>query len=212
MAMGLAGRTEPLPKLLERSLSSKLGLDATPKVSELLKAYSVDTSASENTAETMIPVLQFMTDIGFSDPALAFAKAWSQSQIPDTKAFLYHFNSPNPWDGPWKGHATHVFDIACLFQNYNEYLAPGQRACGERFARDFIKFAYGSNPWSRFESFSPAAMVYYARVDGERDESVFAPYGESNLTGRRHILEKVIGEDMFDDMLDVMSMLLRGSH
>jgi carboxylesterase type B len=212
MAFGLADRTEPLPRILERSLLSKLGEDAAPQISELLKAYGTHTSATTNSIDTVLPVMQFLTDIGFSEPALTFAKAWSQSRIPGTEAFLYHFNAPNPWDGPWKGHATHIFDIACLLQNYNEFLSPGQVACAERFAREIIRFAAGTNPWTPFESSAPAAMVYYAGMNAEKDASVFAPNGEPELTRRRHILETVIGKDRFDDLSDVMSTVLKGAH
>jgi carboxylesterase type B len=206
MLMGLAGRNEALPGILRRCLSTRLGPESSSTISELLKAYEVDTSATVNTTETIIPVLNFLNDIGFYYPARIFVQAWSESNT----AFLCHFNSPNPWDGPWKGYATHVLDIVFVLQNYNAYLSPGQRACAERFAGDVIRFVNGGSPWRNWERSAPAAMAYYAKEDGERDESALVPNGESKLTGRRHVLEKIVGKDRFDELLDIMSMVLAG--
>lgn len=204
--MGLADRIEALPRVLHRCLSTRLGADSLGTISELLKAYGADTSGTENRTESMTPVLNFMHDIGFYYPARSFVKAWSKSNT----ALLYHFNSPNPWDGPWKGYATHVLDIAFVLQNYNKCLSPGQRACAERFAGDVIGFVNGDVPWRNWEYSAPAAMVYHAKEDGEKDESVLVPNGDPKLTERRQVLEKMVGESRFDELLDVMSMVLAG--
>ena len=207
----IADRPESQSRQLERSLSSKLGNEATDTISKLLKAYAADPSATANTRETLLPVLNFVHDIAWYYPALASAEAWSESQAPGTSAFVYHFNMPNPWDGAWKGHATHALDIAILLQNYNEYLSSGQRACAERFGKDVIGFINGEEPWEPFKRSAPAAMVYDAKEDGDKDESVLAAKGEPNLTGRRHILQDIVGREHFDNLLDAQAMVLAGS-
>jgi len=204
-------RPEAQPQLLKHGLSDKLGKDASETVSKLLKAYGADPAASINNRETLLPVLRFVHDIGWYYAALASAEAWSESKALGTSAFVYHFNVPNPWEGAWKGYATHALDIAILLQNYNEFLSSGQRACAERFGKDVIWFVNGEEPWKPYEKSVPAAMVYNAKADGDEDESVLAAKGESNLTGRQHFLEDIVGRERFDDLLKVHDMVWAGS-
>lgn len=49
----------------------------------------------------------------------------------------------NPFDGPFKGMATHVLDIVLIFQNYEDYLPPDTTALGRHMAEKFIDFAHG---------------------------------------------------------------------
>jgi len=208
---GIANRPEAQSQLLKQSLSDNLGKDASETVSKLLKAYGADPAATVNNRETLLPVLGFIHDICWYYAALASAEAWSDSKAPGTTAFVYHFNVPNPWEGAWKGYATHALDIAVLLQNYNEFLSSGQLACAERFGKDVIQFINGEEPWKPYEKSVPAAMVYDAKADGDKDESVLAGKGESNLTGRRHFLEDIVGRERFDNLLKVGDMVSTGS-
>lgn len=121
-------------------------------VEKLLCAYHITTSQPDTLA--LRSILNFATDIGFLAPAKSLAQGWPG------KAYLYHFNEPNPWDGEWKGDATHVLDVAFLFQNYNEFLPPPQREASERFAGDVVRFVNGEAPWAAFEAGREGAMVY----------------------------------------------------
>lgn len=76
----------------------------------------------------------------FAVAAREFAREWSLAGL---EAFLCRFNCPNPWDGAWKGHATHILDLAFLLLNYNQYLSKGQQQAAERFADDVIACARG---------------------------------------------------------------------
>ena len=210
-AIALAARADSLTQTLERCLSAALGPDSSPTVSALLSAYGINTSATSNSPEVIKPVLDFGNDISFAQPARAFAQAWSSSPVSDTKSFLYHFNVPNPWAGPWKGHATHILDIAFLFQNYNAFLSPGQRSCAQRFAKDVIAYVNGIKPWVPYgEGPTPAAMVYDAPINGEHDQSGFLPNGESQWTGRRDLLHSIAGERNFDKLVDAWQMFMAG--
>jgi hypothetical protein len=51
------------------------------------------------------------------------------------------FKEPNTWEGPWRGFATHILDIAYLFQNINDHLTGAQRNVAIQFATDVITFA-----------------------------------------------------------------------
>jgi hypothetical protein len=55
--------------------------------------------------------------------------------------FFFHIFQPNPFDGPLKGFATHVLDVALIFQNYEEYLPVETAALGKRMAQHFLDFA-----------------------------------------------------------------------
>jgi len=57
---------------------------------KILQAYDINPSLSDK--EGLYRILKFSTDINFFAPAIAIAKGWPG------KAYVYHFNEPNPWD------------------------------------------------------------------------------------------------------------------
>lgn len=209
----LAGRIDILPKTLANILSTVFDPINTKIAPTLISAYALDTNAVSNTLQTTLPILNFGNDIMFSLPAHAFARAWSHSRSPvnGTESFLCHFNCPNPWDGRWKGYATHVLDLNFVLQNFREDLSRGQRESAERYARDIIAFVHGESPWDAYEvDARPGSTVYYAPVDGEQDGSRFVPDEESESTGRRDIFQKVVGEALFDKLVDVWQLFMAG--
>ncbi|KAH7116555.1 Alpha/Beta hydrolase protein [Dactylonectria estremocensis] len=207
----VSGRTDILPRTMERCMSAVFDSISPNIAQDLGSRYGLDIFAEANTPETLEPVLRFGNDVMFSLPAREFARAWSESNVPDTEAFLCHFNAPNPWDGPWKGHATHIQDIAFVLQNYRDTLSVGQRRCGERYANDLIAFVNGAKPWPAYQSdVEPGSMVYDAPSDGDEDESRFVLEEAPALTGRRDLLQKVVGEELFDKLVDVWQMFMLG--
>lgn len=123
-----------------------------PEVKSMLQSYGITEEVSDEEAFTA--VLRFATDICFHAPTMAFAQAWPG----DTN--LYFFNEPNPWEGPWKGEATHVLDVAYLFLNFNSQLKPTQREVAIAFAEDFVKFVAGKSPWPKFGPGRSSAKLY----------------------------------------------------
>lgn len=75
-------------------------------------------------------------------------------------AYVYHFNEPNPWEGRFKGVASHLLDAAFLFQHYEEFLNEEQAASGRAFARHFIEFVNGEESFAPFSSGSGKVQVY----------------------------------------------------
>lgn len=124
----------------------------------IFQAYEITENASEE--ETLGNILKFGNDISFLAPVLVYAHGW------DGNAFVYFFNEPNTWDGPWKGHANHILDVAYLFQNYNEALTEPQRQTAITFGKDLIRFVNGKSPWPVFNF---AAAELNARVYGSSD-------------------------------------------
>lgn len=197
------------PKTLEDSFATVFGSQDNEIAQSILKAYEIDVSATQNTPESTKAILNFGGDITFFLPAVCWANAWPRLSGGDS--FLYHFNCPNPWDGPWKGHATHDHDLMLLLQNYKEFLFAGQRKCAEKFAEDIIKFVHGSIPWAPIEPTKPrGAMVYYASATGESDESKICSHTTIDQAKRREFLVNLDKEEYLDKLLETWALFMRG--
>ena len=118
--------------------------------SAILKAYGINQPVEANGHDdnaNYIQILRFCQDVMFYAPAVTIAREWTSGN-----AYLYHFNEPNPWDGPWKGYASHILDIAFLFQNFNSYLGLPQQKLAKTFGADIVRFVYGQARWTKFET------------------------------------------------------------
>lgn len=142
----------------------------------MLELYGIRGDISDD--EAFAAVLRFATDMCFHAPTMAFAKAWRGD------AYVYYFNEPNPWDGPWKGEATHVLDVAYLFQNFNSQLPAPQCGVAATFAKDFVRFVAGKAPWPRFELEKQGAKVYGVN-SGDGAPTKFVEGLSPQETGRR---------------------------
>ncbi|KAI9926750.1 hypothetical protein MW887_003844 [Aspergillus wentii] len=141
--------------------SAETTLPDHPSVTQkLIDGYNITPNVRDD--EAMKNILHFATDIAFYAPAVTLAQAW-----PANSAYLYHFNEPNPWDGSGKGEATHILDVAFLFQNYNEKLSDEQAASARAFAADMIAFVNENEPFqSHGTNKASAAQVYGIRTPG----------------------------------------------
>ena len=147
--------------------------EIAPEDSSLvLESYHIEDDTSDDDA--WLSILSFANDICFHAPARAYVTAWPSA------AYQYRFREPNPWDGPWKGHSTHVLDVAYLFLNYNEFLTPPQTAFATQFATDVISFVNGVSPFPAFEQASPFVKEYisdtgedHVKGRGKREDSVW---------------------------------------
>lgn len=206
-------RTDFLPQALAESLATVFDpLDSNITLA-IVAFYGLDVAATTNTQQTTKLVLDFLADVSFALPARYLAQAWASSPSPDVKCFLYHFNCPNPWEGPWQGHATHALDIMFVLQNYSQHLAMGQEQCALRFSKDLIAFANGADPWPACEpGGKPSAMVYNAPMVGGFDESKFVEDGSPALTGRKNDLVELVGEHKLDMLVEACQHFLVGPH
>ncbi len=142
-------------KSIRNSFSSK------PQVAEtLLDSYGFTSSpAAENDDDvSFMNFLQLATDIGYYAATTSFVRGWPESGA--GKCYTFCFNEPNPWPGPFQGKATHVLDVAFLFQNYNDKLGPEQKAAAEGFGVDFMKFVSGQDPWQNSTAAHRTAKVF----------------------------------------------------
>ena len=203
----LAGRTDDLAQALKRCISTTLS--AHPDlIPQLVSLYGLD---SANTAdEKALAIANFSTDVGFAQAAKATAQGWQAST---GTALLSHFTCPNPWDGGWKGHATHGLDAAFVLQNYNQVLPEGQRGCAERMGRVMVDFVGGKDrlPWVGAEG--GREIVYHAGCEGKGDESrVVSSEEAAEMTARRRELEGIVRgrTEVLDRLMDALGMLLSG--
>lgn len=211
MIMGitaLANRPDNLASSLKKCLEAVFPDDG-PKVTAILNGYGIDESKDDKMA-----VLDFVNDIAFAQGARAAAQAWAGPATRlGSKAYLAHFNIPNPWDGPWKGHATHALDVALVLGNYNEFLGEGQKACAEKMAADLLSLAHGQEPFPAYSGAQDGkSMVYYAGTGSKKDESYVVSDSDESKTGRRAILDEVAAgnPDVLDKLLGVFALFIQG--
>ncbi|KAF4967731.1 hypothetical protein FSARC_4792 [Fusarium sarcochroum] len=140
-------------------------------IQQLLKAYDISPDLNNQTA--LLNVLKFGSDIGHQAAARALA-----NKIPG-HALLMQFSEPNPWDGPFKGHSTHILDVAFLLQNFNNHLDDTQRASAVQFAEDVITFVHGEEPWEAFSKAQGTAILRGGRRQYlEGDQATSKKYQE----------------------------------
>jgi carboxylesterase type B len=204
----VAARSDILAKTLATNLAAALDPIDPRLAPSIISEYGLDSTATDNTPESLKAVLDLATDICFALGARTFARSWSAE--PDAEAFLYHFNVPNPWDGPWKGHATHILDIAFLLQNYREHLPPGQQKTADRFTRHVIGFVNGGSPWPAHQAAQGGVMVYYAQEQGDDDQSRFVENEAPGETGRRVILQTLMKQEWWDKVMEAWELFMKG--
>ncbi|CAM1509548.1 Fc.00g032870.m01.CDS01 [Cosmosporella sp. VM-42] len=207
----IKGRADILPQTLAQCLSIVFDPIDTNIAPAIVSAYELDIHAKSNSTQTTKPCLDFAADVSFALPARYLTRSWASSFVSNSNAYLYHFNCPNPWDGPWKGHATHAIDLIFALQNYRGHLSAGQQKCSERFAKNLIAFVSGADPWPAYEpDKNPGAMVCYAPMEGDKDESEFVPSSAPEKTGRSNVLVDLIGEQLLDKLIDACQLFLVG--
>ncbi|KAJ4250196.1 hypothetical protein NW762_012011 [Fusarium torreyae] len=133
---------------------------------QVLETYGISAGLDDETA--LLRVLQFGSDIGHQAAAQALADRFPGD------VFLMEFSEPNPWEGPFKGHSTHILDVAFLLQNFNDHLDKTQSASAVQFAKDVISFAYGEKPWKPFSSARGTSILQAGRrqyFEGEQATS-----------------------------------------
>lgn len=120
-------------------------------------------------------------------------------------AYVFHFNEPNPWEGRFKGVASHLLDTAFLFQNYEEYLDEEQAASGRTFGRHLIEFVSGEEPYATFSSGMGKAQIY---GPGEpRSRQVHAK--DLLAAGRRDRIFKLAEDVGLDRLTSIVHMTLQ---
>lgn len=184
-----------------RAVATKT-LGQHPKaLSSVLEHYSLTEEAEKTLTEdqTFRNVLQYISDVAFLAPAILMAAGF-----PNT-SYVYAFNEPNPWEGAFKGEASHILDVAFIFQNYNEHFDESQRASALTFGQDIIKFVNGEAPWKPFSPGNHGSAVY------EGGSRAYAEPPEMAATKRDSFIFDLIKSSdgvTADDLMQVFNSLM----
>lgn len=192
--MALLARKEGIGAAFAKS--AKNTLSTSPATADaLLKHYALDSATSDD--ESMVKIVQFASDIAFYAATTKFASGFP------CKTYVLHFNERNPWDGMFKGHATHIMDVAFLFQNYNGHLSAEQQTSADQLGRDVIAFVNGKEPWDPFQEKGVVAVL-----EGGKRELVA---DRSKETGRDQKIFELAKDVGLDALMGVWENFLRGA-
>jgi carboxylesterase type B len=178
-----------IAKTFTQFLQSNLPKEAAEK---LLSDYSITPSLSDQDALTQI--LDIISSVTFYAPAVAYSKAFLG------KSYLLHFDAKNPFPGPLAGRASHILDVAYLFQNYNEHLSPQETKVAQTFAEKVILFVNGKEPWSVYDEKKGTAFVL-GENSGEREYNGY----EGRRKGIWEIMEMVGGDKLVSVLFGYMA-------
>ncbi|CAK7218971.1 hypothetical protein SEUCBS140593_003735 [Sporothrix eucalyptigena] len=197
---GLLQRKKGIAAAFRTSLTKTL--DGYPAATTaILEHYhlSENSTADQNDDEALRNVLLYINDVVFSVPAVELAAHFPQ------KSYFLAFNERNPWDGLFKGDASHILDIAFLFQNFNDQLSPEQQKAAVQFGTDVISFVSGDEVWPAFNKTKHAMAVYEKGVrkiveppseeETSRNPFVFIITAGSNVPSK-DLLYKAFGDFM----------------
>ncbi|KAI8940077.1 hypothetical protein NX059_003796 [Plenodomus lindquistii] len=150
------------------------------ETSTLLAAYNLDRNTSVE--EHADRIRELASELRFYLPVLATHNGW-KDRVPSGRASRYHFHIPSPFDGPFKGLASHELDVGYLLQNFNDRLDKHNRKLAEDMADHFIQFANG-------EGWVEEGKLVVFDHDGIKQISE-KDYDQMYRNGRGAILEKI---------------------
>ncbi|KAK5054420.1 hypothetical protein LTR84_001310 [Exophiala bonariae] len=194
-------RATGIAATFRKSVTATLG--GEPQMAQsLMQAYGITENVPDN--EALVQILRFASDIGFYAPMLSLASGWPG------ESYLYHFNELNPWDGPGKGEATHVLDVAFLFQNYNQFLSADQKTSAQEFAKHVIAFVNGGAPFPAHSSKNGGAQVYGGVSASDSGKSDFVMGTAAAPYGRKDTILKLIDTIGLDTLSQAWDSFLGG--
>ncbi|KAJ5660918.1 uncharacterized protein N7484_000290 [Penicillium longicatenatum] len=164
MAGALDHRKSGIGKAFEEYLTKEVE-DIPGLSSKILSTYGID--SDNNDDEALHGILRLLNDVFFYIPTVYLAQSWN-----DGAAYVYRFNSLNPWEGRWKGKASHITDLTMLLHNYDEFLNEEQKIAGQDYTRDLLAFVSGKKPWQA--SYGQGAFEReYGHLQGGRSKSIW---------------------------------------
>ncbi|KAE9582264.1 hypothetical protein CGMCC3_g1417 [Colletotrichum fructicola] len=115
-------------------------------------------------------ITNLITDIMFLAPAIALSEAWVG------RAVLGLFNEHNPWNGPYKGKANHLLDVALLWGNFNGVYEQKPWTVARALAESFVSFVNNKVDLPLFDQqervtvFGPSDEDVSSTIVGLKDE------------------------------------------
>lgn len=197
------GQWGPRPNGLAASFIDYItkGLPDHPSVAkDILQSYGIKPELSDDAAA--IPILEFASDVAWVAPNVSFARGFPGP------AYRYCFSDPNPWDGQWKGIASHIMDIKALFLNYNEFSPSSQAENATTFAKDTIAFINGKAPWKAYDEQDATVKVF--GPSSEKGLAVEVSEKEDNANYPRNKVFKYETTPGWESLAGIWGKFLRG--
>lgn len=161
-------------------------------------------ASEEDHARAFDAVIAYINDVGYYLSTISFAEGFSRPNDSSNGSSIFFFNHGNPWDGPFKGKASHVLDVVFMFQNYNHLMSEQQRRSAERFGIDIIKFVRGEWEVSNNSADALKAMVY-----GDDGVKIADAKNGDEVGRNSKILEiaNAVGRDKLMDVFERFAMI-----
>jgi carboxylesterase type B len=198
MSSGLRARNDGIAEQFAASLSRSL-VKQPESVNAILDLYGIKKEDSSD--EAFHKIVAVLTDVGFYAPTTIALKGWPNA----SGRYLYHFNAANPFPGPLQGQASHILDVAYLFQNYNQDLSVADVAVAQEFGSAIIRFTKegttGWNPWSEQEPEN-------YQVFGQTSET--ATFGVEKRAQRRPYISQMLEKYPYDLIWAALQNFLGG--
>ena len=194
--VNLNARESGITQLFKNFTISSLGHNAGD---QFLEYYKIKPDASD--AETLAAVINYITDISFFAPAVKLSQLWPGK---------YHvglFNEKNPWDGIYKGRASHLLDTAYLWGNYNPKYTRENWAVGRAMAEDVISFISERDNLPVFDEKKKLVTLYGPSDKGRSSEVTNLDNEITDRDLRFFDLAKMVGG--LDTLLDMMAAFLK---
>lgn len=122
------------------------------------------------------------SEMRFYFPALTALKGW-RSASPVKRADRYHFHIPNPFDGMFKGIASHELDVTYLLQNFREHFDQSDRNIANQMTDRVVGFVNGDG-WTKQGS----VVVFGEEGVKEIPEG---DYDQMYRSGRGRLLDRI---------------------
>lgn len=160
MAGALDHRVSGIGKAFGEHLENEVK-DIPGLAGKILSAYNIN--SENNDDDSLHGILRLLNDVFFYIPTVYLAQSWK-----DGAAYVYRFNSPNPWEGRWQGEVSHITDLTMLLHNFDEFLTEEQKEAGRNYTRDLLKFVSGKKPWQAFDGQEAFEREYGTLLGGRR--------------------------------------------
>jgi carboxylesterase type B len=164
--------------------------------SKLLSLYPITPDLPD--PEALSLVLDIFSSVLFYCPAIIYSKAFLG------KSYLLHFDAKNLFPGPLQGRASHILDVAYLFQNYNEHLSPEDKKVAEMYAEKIILFVNGMEPWRKYDGKGTAFVLDGKSGSGEKEIEEY--------DGRKKGIWEVVDMVGGDKLVSVLFGYLASAH
>lgn len=155
--MQLGGGIENYKKPAQTFYNRLSSILTESEIKELFTCFKINETDPREDSITKLYIL--ISEYGFRLPAWHFANFWTSN---GKKAFLAQTYVGTLITGTNQGRAHHGINAVFSFQNFNNQMPEkgGYRELGGEMATNWLRYAYGEDPWTPFEPDEGLVKVY----------------------------------------------------